>query len=151
MRFIWTLFTCFALSACGLQLPGLGGLGGAQSQARAPGAEDARPVLRPGEVVEDTGDAADGAADPGLAAQTGDLGQTIVSLGDATRAGLWLETPLVAAEGPGLLRAPGGTALEVRLIPSGGAPGSGSRISLQAMQGLGLPLTALTEISVEAL
>ena len=80
----------------------------------------------------------------------GALGTTLASLGDATVQGLWLETPLVTAPRPGRVTADGAS-VDVQLIPSGGLEGAGSRLSLAAMQALGLPLTAIAEVSVEAL
>ena len=80
----------------------------------------------------------------------GELGTTVASLGDPARPGLWLETPLVDAETPGVLVAEDGTRVDVTLIPSGGAAGSGSRISVLAMQALGLSLTDLATLTVIA-
>lgn len=81
---------------------------------------------------------------------SGRLGTTVASLGDPTRPGLWLETPLVSAEAPGRLEAENGSSVAVTLMPSGGAPGSGSRISIMAMQALGLGLTDLPTLTVLA-
>ncbi|WP_025312181.1 hypothetical protein [Roseicyclus elongatus] len=75
-------------------------------------------------------------------------GLTVASLGDATRPGLWIETPLVTEEGPGRVIAPDGTVVAMTLIPSGGERGSGSRLSLQAMQALGIALTDLPTVTV---
>jgi hypothetical protein len=44
-----------------------------------------------------------------------------------------------------------GAEAQVELLPSGGAPGSGSQLSLPAFRLLGLPLTALPELEVFAL
>ncbi|PSL21881.1 hypothetical protein [Shimia abyssi] len=79
----------------------------------------------------------------------GALGTTVVSLGAASEPGLWLKTPLVAKSRPGVVRWNGGS-VEVTLIPIEGQSGAGSRMSLAAMQALGIPLTALEEVSVEA-
>lgn len=92
----------------------------------------------------------DEAEAPVTAPATGVLGTTVASLGDPTRSGLWLETPLVSAETPGRLEAENGNTVEVTLLPSGGAPGSGSRISIMAMQALGLGLTDLPTLTVIA-
>lgn len=81
---------------------------------------------------------------------TGPLGTTVASLGDPTRPGMWLETSLVTAETAGRLEAENGASVEVTLLPSGGAPGSGSRISILAMQALGLGLTDLPTLTVIA-
>lgn len=87
---------------------------------------------------------------PAPSAASGSLGTTVASLGDPTRPGLWLETPLVSAETAGTLVAENGNRIDVTLIPSGGAAGSGSRISVAAMQALGLGLTDLATLTVIA-
>ena len=77
------------------------------------------------------------------------LGTTIVSLGPPADPGIWLETPLVASPVMGRADyAPAGTSVALELRPSGGPPGSGSQISLAAMRLLGIPLTALAEVTV---
>lgn len=133
------------VSACDISLPFIGDRNGGRGAGAA--AEDTRPIARPDANEE----APDEAASADTPTPAGALGTTSASLGDATRAGLWLETPLISATGPGRLTAADGTTLDVTLIPSAGQPGSGSRISLQAMQALGLPLTSIAEIGVEAL
>ncbi|MBF9034760.1 hypothetical protein HKCCE2091_10960 [Rhodobacterales bacterium HKCCE2091] len=87
----------------------------------------------------------------GPPAASGPLGTTVATLGDATVTGLWMETPLVDGRTEGRVTAENGTSVTLTLIPSGGLEGSGSRLSLQAMQALGLPLTAIAEVSVAAL
>ena len=82
-------------------------------------------------------------------APSGPLGGTVVSLGTATEPGLWLKTPLVAKTRPGRVIWAGKT-LALTLVPIEGESGAGSRISLQAMQALGMPLTELTEVQVYA-
>jgi hypothetical protein len=72
----------------------------------------------------------------------------VASLGDASVPGLWLETPLVSSEGPGRVVGPDGRTVAVTLRPSGGAPGTTSSLSLQAMQALGLDLAALPTVTV---
>jgi len=79
-------------------------------------------------------------------AATGALGTTVASLG-TTDPGLWLETPLVSAPTQGQIEYNGET-VSVELRPSGGEPGSGSQISLEAMRALGAPLTGLPELTV---
>jgi hypothetical protein len=108
--------------------------------AVAPGDETPRPETRPGEETADGG-----------AAEVGDgliLGFAVASLGDASVPGLWLETPLVSTEGPGRVIGPDGRTVAVTLRPSGGGPGTGSRLSLQAMQALGVDLAALPTVTV---
>jgi hypothetical protein len=139
-----------ALAGCGGGIGfGTGGFLGSgadrapPSAAMAPGADTMRPEVRPG--AEPSAPAADGAQAPG-GGQV--LGFTVASLGDASRPGMWIETPLVSAEGPGRVVGPDGRTVAVTLRPSGGAEGSGSRLSLQAMQGLGLDLTSLPTVTV---
>lgn len=87
------------------------------------------------------GDTADGDAVRGF---------TVASLGDAGQPGLWIETPLVDRERVATVVAPDGTTVEVTARPSGGAVGSGSRLSLAAFQALGLDLTGLPTVTVIA-
>ncbi|MEM9319718.1 MAG: D-galactarate dehydratase [Pseudomonadota bacterium] len=138
-----------SLAGCGLQLPRIGG-GDVPSAAQAPGAETPRPEARPDGAPPDV---AEGAEEPAAGASetpaTG--GTTLATLGDATLAGLWLETPLVTAIGQGRVTTGTGRSTMLELRPSGGQPGSGSRLSLAAMQALGLVLTAVVEVTVEPL
>jgi hypothetical protein len=79
----------------------------------------------------------------------GRLGTTVASLGPPADAGLWVETPLVHVVMQGRVEDKAtGRIVAVELRPSGGEPGSGSQISLAALQALGLPLTALPELVV---
>lgn len=75
------------------------------------------------------------------------LGTTIASLGDPALPGLWMETPLVTREQTGTVQYRE-TTVALTLRPTGGAAGSGSRLSLLAMQALGAPLTELVEVRV---
>ncbi|MDV7142533.1 D-galactarate dehydratase [Tropicimonas sp. TH_r6] len=77
------------------------------------------------------------------------LGTTVASLGDPADPGFWAETGLVDQVTTGRLEFPGaGTSVKVELRPSGGSPGSGTRVSLPAMRVLEAPLTALPELVV---
>jgi len=76
------------------------------------------------------------------------MGFTVTTLGDATNPGLWIETPLVTEEGPGRVVSENGLQLFLTLRPSGGARNSGSRLSLQGFQELGIPLTDLPTLTV---
>jgi len=79
------------------------------------------------------------------------LGRTIASLGDVTRQGFWLKTPLVDKEAEGrIVLADTGNSVKVKLIPKGGDKGAGSQISLAAMRALEIPLTTLPELIVFA-
>ncbi|RXV62123.1 hypothetical protein C6W92_11495 [Roseovarius sp. A46] len=75
---------------------------------------------------------------------------TVASLGDVTRPGLWMRTPLVTSPMRGRVSDPRtGRAVVLDLIPLEAEPGAGSRMSLAAYQQLNLPLTALPELRVE--
>ncbi|MFT7596303.1 MAG: hypothetical protein ACI8R4_003638 [Paracoccaceae bacterium] len=75
--------------------------------------------------------------------------RTIAGLGDPGHPGLWLETTLVKAKGPGHIRlASGGGLVAVTLLPIAGEATAGSRASLEAMRQLGAPLTDLVELTV---
>ena len=76
------------------------------------------------------------------------LGFSVTSLSDALVPGVWLETPLVNAPTTGSVVAENGRQIAVELRPTGGARGSGSRLSLAGFTALGLPLTALTTLTV---
>ena len=76
------------------------------------------------------------------------LGSTVASLGDPSRAGFWIETPLAQSEGEGRLHYPAnGKSVEVVLIPSSGGS---SRVSLAALRLLEAPLTDLPVLDVYA-
>ena len=100
------------------------------------------------EELDTTTDAErDAAAAPGAAGRL--LGESVASLGDATRSGFWIETPLAKAEGPGRLVYPdNGRSVEVTLMPS---DGGSSRVSLAAMRLLDAPLAGLPTLEVYAL
>jgi hypothetical protein len=126
---------------------------GFMDRFRGNDASDVPPPAVAEEVAEEEAvEAATGeeAEAPAPSAASGSLGTTVASLGDPTRPGLWLETPLVSAETAGTLVAENGNRIDVTLIPSGGAAGSGSRISVAAMQALGLGLTDLATLTVIA-
>lgn len=79
---------------------------------------------------------------------SGLLGETIAALGDPTKAGFWLITPLVSKETPGRVERPGGAVASVTLLPSGTPAGSGSQLSLATMRALDLDLTDLVRLKV---
>ena len=141
---------------------------------QAPGPDTLRPRLRPGAArpvaaaptasaqLGASGISADGldtlsAAERAAAtaapaeAQSGEvlLGTTVASLGDPLDPGLWIETPLVTQSRPGKIVL-GETSVLLELRPSGGAAGSGSRLSLPAMRVLGVALTDLPSVEVFA-
>ncbi len=78
-----------------------------------------------------------------------DLGTTIASLGLLDNTGFWLETPLVEKEVEGrVVYLKSGASINLKLIPNGGDKGSGSQISVAAMQLLGIPVVDLAELRV---
>ncbi|MEZ8016683.1 MAG: hypothetical protein QMB38_11305 [Ascidiaceihabitans sp.] len=97
-----------------------------------------RPIVRP--------EGAPTVAEP-VAGQSGSLGVTVASLGTPAETGLWLKTPLVKAQQTGSVAYNGKTA-RVLLIPIVGEATAGSRMSLQAFQALGAPLTDLVSVKV---
>lgn len=79
------------------------------------------------------------------------LGETVAALGNPAEPGFWLVTPLVDAPARGrVVSVDTGRAAEVDLRPSGGAPGSGSEVSLAALRLLEVPLTSLAVLRVFA-
>ncbi|MFS4582692.1 hypothetical protein [Phaeobacter sp. C3_T13_0] len=73
---------------------------------------------------------------------------TVASLGDPSQSGLWMETPLVNSSQLARVRSPKGTEVTVTLRPISGDNSAGSRLSIDAMRALGLPLTELVEVQV---
>lgn len=139
--------------------PGSGGLFGRARNAGAPQTTDApgvteTPVLGAAAAEDiapaDASARAEAVAAGNTAAGDAVRGFTVASLGDATIPGLWIETPLVDRERPATVVAPDGTTVAVIARPSGGARGSGSRLSLAAFQALGLDLTGLPTVTVIA-
>lgn len=112
----------------------------------------------PGEPVQDASATDDAAIAAGTVTAAEDgatphgapdvYGITVAALGDATEPGLWIETPFAQIEMPGRVISESGRVVELTLRPSGGALGSGSRISLAAMQALGLGLSDLATLTV---
>ena len=87
------------------------------------------------------------AAKPSEAAER-KLGTTVASLGNPSEGGFWIKTPLVKERGIGRIVNPAnGKSAKVDLIPLDGA-GTGSQVSLPAMQLLGISLTDLPTIEV---
>ncbi len=74
---------------------------------------------------------------------------TIASLGDPTKPGRWLETPLVSVEVNARVVVPRtGAQAYVTLVPAPGPEGGGSRLSLDAMRALLVPFDELVELQV---
>jgi len=129
-----------------LILPGACGILGRENKTSEPPVETVEDV-EPVEIHEDVV-TEDDSVEPQSADLTGPK-QTVASLGDPSRPGLWLETPLVQAETQGRVRlASGGATVAVTLLPAPGEATAGSRLSLEAMRALGAPLTELVELSV---
>lgn len=104
-----------------------------------------RPLARP-DVVENQVVVENTAVSAAQKAN-GPLGRTIASLGNPAETGLWLKTPMVQTEQTGRVSY-NGTTIDAILIPIDGAATAGSRMSLQAFQALGAPLTDLVEVNV---
>ena len=134
------LVFCVALSGCAVL-----------ERVQGPQATDALP-----EVVEDTDAPLRPQARPDAATvedapevSIGTLGRTVASLGNAAEPGLWMKTPLVQSERSGTVYYPEtNKSVQVTLIPIDGPASAGSRLSLEAMQALGAPLTGLPEVDV---
>ncbi|MBU2962833.1 hypothetical protein KO516_18785 [Citreicella sp. C3M06] len=76
------------------------------------------------------------------------LGSVVVSLGDPSKPGFWLETTLVSAPTEGRVVFPAsGKSARVDLLP---IEGGGARISLAAMRLIEAPLTDLPTLEVYA-
>ncbi len=79
----------------------------------------------------------------------GTLGRTVASLGNPAEPGLWLKTPLVRAERQArVYSAKTDKSVSVTLIPIEGPKTAGSRMSLAAMQALGVSPADLVEVDV---
>ena len=78
-----------------------------------------------------------------------DLGKTIASLGLIDEGGFWLQTPLVKSEVEGrVIYLKSGATVNLQLVPNNEAAGSGSQISIAAMNVLGIPIVELAELQV---
>lgn len=158
MRLIILTLLTFTLAGCG-------GFGWIPRSAEAPsGIGSVRPVARPeglqavppppvgARTAEqfDTTSAEDRAEAAKVASGAEvRVGITIASLGDPSRPGFWLETPLVTTLAQGRVRYPKtGKSAQVQLIPIDGPKTAGSRLSLPAMRLIGAPLTELPEVEV---
>jgi len=161
-----------AMVFVGLLVAGCGGSGLLGQRPEAPAASETssegqtRPRARPGTLDTTAPKPAEGArtveefdttsaeqraaaaAAPSRATEQ-DLGETVASLGDVSRPGFWLETPLVSAPARGRVLFPDtGKSSQVDLLPIDGPATAGSRISLAAMRVLEAPLTGLPTLKV---
>ena len=141
-RMLVMVGTVALLAGCSNLIPGSLG-GGFSGGGRGSDQVEDMAAAEEAEEAEDAGA-------PEAPVEPGTLGQTVASLGNPAEPGLWLETPLVTSETPGRITTEGGASADVTLRPSGGAAGSGSRISLAAMQALGVSLTDLVTLTVTA-
>ena len=131
----------------------------------APGDEAMRPVARPGDgtiappenarTVEDfdttSSEERTAAVAKPVSSSEVNLGATVASLGDVSRPGFWLETPLVDKVTTGrVVYGATGKSVSLELFPIDGPATGGSRISLSAIRLLGAPLTGLPELTVFA-
>lgn len=130
---------CVSCASCA-QLPLFEGTFGAPSERISNDMPAVRPVMRPENL--DAGTA------PKLQPK-GRLGTTVVSLGNPVLQGMWVRTPLVRSQQAGTASYNGRTAV-VQLIPIAGERTAGSRMSLTAMQALGVPLGDLAEVELSA-
>lgn len=146
-----------ALGACTKLDLGRGSAGAAPDKMTESGVAGARvtsaPIPKPSAKTVDALDTttpeqrAAAVAKPVAAEQR--LGKTIASLGDPTDPGFWIRTPLVSTSAQGRVEDPAtGKSVQVELLPSGAAAGSGSQMSLPAMRLLGVSLTDLPDVVV---
>ncbi|MFN3524787.1 MAG: hypothetical protein ACK4YU_01750 [Paracoccus sp. (in: a-proteobacteria)] len=108
-----------------------------------------RPAARatPAQLDTTTAEQRAAAARPAATAEAR-LGTTVASLGNPSEGGFWIRTPLVTERAMGRIVNPAnGRSAQVELIPltSGG---SGSQVSLPALQLLGVSLTDLPTLEV---
>jgi len=122
----------------------------APAPAPTPAAADADALQAPGQSVAalDTTTAAEKAAAAAPAQGGGKLGSSVASLGDATEGGFWVKSPLVKTAGKGrVTNTETGKSANVDLKPLSGS-GTGSQLSLAAMQALGAGMTDLPLIEI---
>ena len=154
---------CVAFGAC---VAPMGGLLNTSKQpsavvAQTPTETDLRPKPRPAaptgtasapltaETATNVTEAEIAAATKPTTASTTDKGVTIASLGFLKQDGLWLSTPMVKSETQGRVVVEKiGKTINLTPLPNGAASGSGSQISIAAMQALGVSITDLVELRV---
>lgn len=123
----------------------------ARPQARPEGSAAPKPAAgaRTAEQFDTTSaeERAAAAAAPAEPAGERALGDTVASLGDPSKPGFWMETPLVTSVQKGRV-AYNGKSAQVELRPIEGAATAGSRLSLAAMRLIEAPLTDLPTVQV---
>ncbi len=168
MRYLVPL-CCIALAGCTGTFPGL--------QSTAPATETVDPVIDPAVPMSTSPMASTTAMSPQARpadlkiadpveeeVQTTELppppkpevkptsfGTTVATLGDPTEGGIWIKTPLISSRQKGRIVAANGKEVVADLIPLEGPSTAGSRMSLQAMQALGLALTDLHTVAINPL
>lgn len=75
-----------------------------------------------------------------------ELGEAVVTLGNAAEPGFWLRSSLVKQPQKGRVSVPGGQSVAVDLLPGAGS----AQLSLAGYRALGLSLTALPQVTVTA-
>lgn len=74
---------------------------------------------------------------------------TVASLGDPSKPGKWMETPLVETQQMATVTDPNtGKSTQVTLIPISGEDSAGSRLSMEGYRALGADLTTLVNLNV---
>lgn len=109
-----------------------------------------RPAARatPAQLDTTTKEQREAAAKAPEASAETKLGSTVGSLGNPSEGGFWIKTPLVKTRAMGRIVNPAnGKSAKVELIPLTGG-GSGSQVSLPALQLLGISLTDLPTLDV---
>lgn len=129
------------VAGCGLlpARPGVDANGGIKNTAETAPSGAQRPQARPEQIAP--------VREPEVS--VGTIGRTIASLGNPAEPGLWLKTPLVDTRRQARVHsATSGKSVSVTLIPIDGPRTAGSRMSLAAMQALGVSPADLVEVDV---
>lgn len=162
ITFTAVLTSAALLTACSTPNGGLFKSGKpAEITAQTPTDTDIRPKLRPDSPSQSviaplTEETATNVSDAEIAKATKptvrpeqDKGLTIASLGLLNEDGFWLSTPLVKTktEGRAVVEKTGAS-VNLTLLPNGQPAGSGSQLSIAAMQVLAVPITDLVELRV---
>ncbi|WP_410217906.1 hypothetical protein [Paracoccus sp. (in: a-proteobacteria)] len=151
------------VTGLGLALAGCAQMGSMTNRPAAPAANEAqvaaataitrapapRPTARatPAQLDTTTAEQRAAAAQAPASAEAR-LGTTVASLGNPSEGGFWIKTPLVSERAMGRIVNPAtGKSAKVELIPLSGG-GSGSQVSLPALQLLGVALTDLPTLEV---
>ncbi|MEY8837441.1 hypothetical protein AB9K41_00205 [Cribrihabitans sp. XS_ASV171] len=125
--------------------------GGDEPPQEVAPAPEAEPVEAAAELPAETAAAGDEQPEPVVNTGWEGARTTVAALGDPTRPGRWMETPVVDVERNGrIVATKTGAMANVTLIPIAGDPGSGSRLSLDAMRELLAPIDELVELEIYA-